>query len=52
MNPNHLFFSLFGLLPILIPIVILGALWHWAAEMLRELRAINKHLANIANREL
>lgn len=40
------------MLPTLVAIIILGALWHWAAEMLRELRAINKHLAKIANREL
>lgn len=32
-----------------IPLIVLGFIWHWAAEILGELRAINKHLAEIAS---
>ena len=34
----------------LLYLVIPVALWHWAAEMLRSLRLIEKHLAKIAER--
>jgi hypothetical protein len=32
-------------------IVVLGAAWHWAAEMLKALRSINQSLRVIAGRE-
>jgi hypothetical protein len=43
--------GLMGLAPFaLLYLVISVALWHWAAEMLRSLRLIEKHLAKIAER--
>ena len=42
--------ALMGLVPLaLLYLVIPVALWHWAAEMLRSLRLIEKHLGKIAS---
>jgi hypothetical protein len=42
------FQRLLSFLPVLILLAVLVAAWHWASELLTELRTISKHLERIA----
>lgn len=39
------------LLLLLFWLAVIGAVWYWAREILRQLRAINRHSAEIARQQ-